>query len=134
VYQEHPQAPYQTSDQTFYGESARTAYRGQPRVPFQESIQIHYQGYTQAPYRERAPMYQSPPVQYQGSQRVDLQSRPHASYAHPQEYREPLPAPQYLTYNNMTSSSNGPMPGDTAESYHQMRQRIEAERYRRYNA
>ncbi|RGP63559.1 meiotic activator rim4 [Fusarium longipes] len=134
VYQETLPAPYRAPDQTFRGESTRSVYRGARQVPYPESIETQYQGYAPAPYGERAPLYQNPQARYQGPQQVDLQGRPHASYVHLQEYREPLPASHYLTYNSMTSSSNSPMPGDSTESYHQMRQRIEAERYRRYNA
>ncbi|KAM0243779.1 hypothetical protein ACHAPO_000639 [Fusarium lateritium] len=134
VYQEHPQARYQAQNQTFYGESARTIYRAQPQVAFQESIQAPYPGYAQAPYGEYAPMYQNHQVQYQGPHHVDLQGRRYASYAHPQEYREPPLQSHYAAYNNMASSSNVYMPRAPAESPHQRRQRIEAERYRRYNA
>ncbi|KAG8671779.1 hypothetical protein FPOAC2_05138 [Fusarium poae] len=134
VYQEHPQARYQAHNQNVYGESARTIYRAQSQVPFQESIQTPYPGYAQASYGEYAPMYQNHQVRYQGPQHVDLQGRRYASYAHPQEYREPPLQPHYPTYSNMASSSNVYMPRAPAESPHQRRQRIEAERYRRYNA
>ncbi|GKU02580.1 unnamed protein product [Fusarium langsethiae] len=125
VYQEHPQVPYQAQNQNFYGESTRTFYRARSQIPFQESMQT--------PLVERAPMYQNPHVQYQSPQQVDLQGRRYASYTHPQAYRELPSQSHYPTYDNMASSSTVHMTHAPAESPHQRRQRIEAERYRRYN-
>lgn len=134
AYHQYTQATYQTQDQVFHAESARTTYQTPSQAPFLENVQPPYQGYAQTPYIDRGPMHQIPPAQHQTFHQVDLHGRPHTTYTHPMGYRELPPARRYVSYNNMAPSNTGPMLLEAPESYHQMRQRIEAERYQRYNA
>ncbi|CCT69777.1 uncharacterized protein FFUJ_05692 [Fusarium fujikuroi IMI 58289] len=94
-------------------------YQGQPQVPFQ--------GHHQREYHE--PMTVSQDARnhpYQSHARPQYQGRRHASYAHPQQMH-------YQGNYSGTSHSNF-TPRGPRESYHQSRQRQEAERYRRYNS
>ncbi|KAK2929496.1 RNA recognition motif domain [Fusarium oxysporum f. sp. vasinfectum] len=94
-------------------------YQGQPQVPFQ--------GHHQREYHE--PMHVSRDARnhpYQSHGRPQYQGRRHASYAHPQQMH------YQGNYSGMPHSNFTPR--GPRESYHQSRQRQEAERYRRYNS
>ncbi|ENH71069.1 Meiotic activator RIM4 [Fusarium oxysporum f. sp. cubense race 1] len=94
-------------------------YQGQPQVPFQ--------GHHQREYHE--PMHVSQDARnhpYQSHGRPQYQGRRHASYAHPQQMH------YQGNYSGMPHSNFTPR--GPRESYHQSRQRQEAERYRRYNS
>ncbi|KAG5797751.1 hypothetical protein H9Q69_003201 [Fusarium xylarioides] len=94
-------------------------YQGQPQVPSQ--------GHHQREYHE--PMTVSQDARnhpYQSHGRPQYQGRRHASYAHPQQMH------YQGNYSGMTHSNFTPR--GPRESYHQSRQRQEAERYRRYNS
>ncbi|KAF5538866.1 meiotic activator RIM4 [Fusarium mexicanum] len=94
-------------------------YQGQPQVPFQ--------GHHQREYHE--PMTVSQDARnhpYQSHGRPQYQGRRHASYAHPQQMH------YQGNYSGMPHSNFTPR--GPRESYHQSRQRQEAERYRRYNS
>ncbi|KAF5581473.1 meiotic activator RIM4 [Fusarium pseudocircinatum] len=94
-------------------------YQGQPQVPFQ--------GHHQREYHE--PMTVSQDARnhpYQSHGRPQYQGRRHASYAHPQQMH------YQGNYSGMPHSNFTPR--GPRESFHQSRQRQEAERYRRYNS
>ncbi|KAF5614783.1 meiotic activator RIM4 [Fusarium sp. NRRL 52700] len=94
-------------------------YQGQPQVPFQ--------GHHQREYHE--PMTVSQDARnhpYQSHGRPQYQGRRHASYAHPQQMH------YQGNYSGMPHSNFTPR--GPRESYHQSRQRQEAERYCRYNS
>jgi hypothetical protein len=94
-------------------------HQGQPQVPFH--------GHHQREYHE--PMHVSQDARnhpYQSHGRPQYQGRRHASYAHPQQMH------YQGNYSSMPHSNFAPH--GPAESYHQSRQRLEAERYRRYNS
>ncbi|RFN44699.1 meiotic activator rim4 [Fusarium flagelliforme] len=131
--QQLPQASYQAPGQPIYGDSALTNYQAPSQTPFHGNIQNQYQGYAQASYGDGGPVYRTPQVQYQNAQQVHAQSQPQTAYPHPQQYRAPLPMPQYVGNNHMAPTGNLPMPSRPAETYHQMPQRSESKRYNRYN-
>ncbi|KAF5649927.1 meiotic activator RIM4 [Fusarium tjaetaba] len=98
---------------------AAPMYQGQPQVPFQ--------GHHQREYHE--PMTVSQDARnhpYQSHGRPQYQGRRHASYAHPQQMH------YQGNYSGMPHSNFTPR--GPRESFHQSRQRQEAERYRRYNS
>ncbi|RBR20157.1 hypothetical protein FVER53590_02481 [Fusarium verticillioides] len=94
-------------------------YQGQPQVPFQAHHQREY----------HEPMTVSQDARnhpYQSHGRPQYQGRRHASYAHPQQMH------YQGNYSGMPHSNFTPR--GPRESFHQSRQRLEAERYRRYNS
>ncbi|RBQ66559.1 hypothetical protein FVER14953_02481 [Fusarium verticillioides] len=94
-------------------------YQGQPQVPFQAHHQREY----------HEPMTVSQDARnhpYQSHGRPQYQDRRHASYAHPQQMH------YQGNYSGMPHSNFTPR--GPRESFHQSRQRLEAERYRRYNS
>ncbi|KAF4943897.1 hypothetical protein FGADI_13068 [Fusarium gaditjirri] len=96
-------------------------YQGQPQVQFQG----HHQREYHEPMRVSQDARNHP---YQSQGRPQYQGRRHASYAHPQQMH------YQGNYSGMPHSNFTPRGPRESSSYHQSRQRQEAERYHRYNS
>ncbi|KAF4966034.1 hypothetical protein FSARC_6234 [Fusarium sarcochroum] len=124
-----PTMPY-PPPQVQYRDAPQVQYHGPPQVQYQDPI---------IQYHERSQVqYQGPPRVYGEHPQAQYHDRPPVQYSQPpqqMQYRGPSRQVQYQDpYVDMAYPSYATLRrGDFFESPTKIRQRLEAERYRRYN-
>ncbi|KAJ4259646.1 hypothetical protein NW762_007576 [Fusarium torreyae] len=124
-----PQVQYRDAPQAQYREPAQVQYNSPPQMQYQDPI---------IQYHERSQVqYQEPPRVYGDRPRVQYGERPQVQYSQPpqqMQYQGPSRRAQYQEpYVDMSYPSYATLRRGRFESPTKIRQRLEAERYRRYN-